>query len=659
MERLIYVLFVAMTFTNGIRVEGQEQNAASGSYANPAGQGWYVVVGDVQNCNQYVIAPSERLTVRDAVLRAGLLTEAAGVSVIRGADDRPVWTQRVSRTTAETGELVVSGDILLVQSQQPIAAPLRKNAALRTDAGVIVLALVEDGITVGDVLRQSPNLHSPDGNVRILTRMQGHPSIANATPADRVLHGDIISVHSAQRRGLAGFGNMKPVVSEWAGISFGSAVDSVGFPEMAVPLVPTGDQLRNPHPPAPVAQPRESADSARETTAPHPPLEERSDEQSAERVDPMDVSDSTNFMVHSPYSVHTVSQSASIPARDSGAYGEVAPAPPLEDFTEFSADSMEPGAASSGWWNTLFIGGLMIAGLLILAGSLRAELSASMSPQTIGQGSGAEFSAGRTDYSPGSLTTPEANHQNSVLNAPESAASQVTITKRAEDTAVYSEPRSDSAIAAQLVATNEWFGHELHSRAVSANPEVPRESNRTEPPVFEFSTFERPPRPALAPEPEDLPEKRGAAYLMEALVRESLDRVSGPVPGAESRSLPETQTDGTPSGEEVRGRSDVLDDLILNRLPVDLCETRLPLKIALYGKPAGPRRLRIDAAHTAVPAPHIPHSSNHTKEDVEVMVTANAAPEQVVTPSESSAPPALKPRSLDRALNSLHNRIDS
>ena len=48
-----------------------------------------------------------------------------------------------------------------------------------------------------------------------------------------------------------------------------------------------------------------------------------------------------------------------------------------------------------------------------------------------------------------------------------------------------------------------------------------------------------------------------------------------------------------------------LEDLLQNRLPIDLCETQLPLRVALFGKPAGPRRLRIDAAHTAIPAPHM------------------------------------------------------
>ena len=48
-----------------------------------------------------------------------------------------------------------------------------------------------------------------------------------------------------------------------------------------------------------------------------------------------------------------------------------------------------------------------------------------------------------------------------------------------------------------------------------------------------------------------------------------------------------------------------LEDLIQNRLPFDMKPADLPLRIALFGKPAGPRRLRIDAAHTQTAPPHI------------------------------------------------------
>ena len=56
-----------------------------------------------------------------------------------------------------------------------------------------------------------------------------------------------------------------------------------------------------------------------------------------------------------------------------------------------------------------------------------------------------------------------------------------------------------------------------------------------------------------------------------------------------------------------------LDELIENRLPVNMRQTDLPLRINLFGKPAGPRRLRIDAAHEAIPAPHTNMTRSRSK----------------------------------------------
>jgi hypothetical protein len=87
-----------------------------------------------------------------------------------------------------------------------------------------------------------------------------------------------------------------------------------------------------------------------------------------------------------------------------------------------------------------------------------------------------------------------------------------------------------------------------------------------------------------------------------------------------------------------------LEDLLQNRLPVELQQADLPYRVTLFGRPAGPRRLRIDAAHSQIAAPRfltegrsrqassqkdIPDSDDHDRQDA---------------------------ASLDRALNSLHEQ---
>ena len=111
----------------------------------------------------------------------------------------------------------------------------------------------------------------------------------------------------------------------------------------------------------------------------------------------------------------------------------------------------------------------------------------------------------------------------------------------------------------------------------------------------------------------------------------------------------------SPSSKDVEavidnaGFSD-LEDLLQNRLPIDLFETQLPLRVVLFGKPAGPRRLRIDAAHATVPAPHMNSAANTRREQPVAATTAAAPHTQTVVDSSGS---------LDRALHVLQERTES
>ncbi|MDA1231131.1 MAG: hypothetical protein O2856_10180, partial [Planctomycetota bacterium] len=91
-----------------------------------------------------------------------------------------------------------------------------------------------------------------------------------------------------------------------------------------------------------------------------------------------------------------------------------------------------------------------------------------------------------------------------------------------------------------------------------------------------------------------------------------------------------------------------LEDLLQNRLPIVLCEAQMPLRISLFGKPTGPRRLRIDAAHTTVPAPH--RSLSAEKRRVPPVATVAAA---ALGPTDTTS------GGLDRALHFLQERTES
>ncbi len=94
--------------------------------------------------------------------------------------------------------------------------------------------------------------------------------------------------------------------------------------------------------------------------------------------------------------------------------------------------------------------------------------------------------------------------------------------------------------------------------------------------------------------------------------------------------------------------ADDLEDLIQNRLPVQLCEADLPLRVTLFGRPAGPRRLRVDNAHSDLAAPHFSSGSRARNQSLQkVEIAESDSGDQVRDQDQAS---------LDRALNSLHGQ---
>ena len=72
--------------------------------------GTVAVVGDIEHYNTYLVPTDSALTVQQAVINAGLLSESANVTVMRSAQDHAQWTQFVSPTSVDNGKPVESGD---------------------------------------------------------------------------------------------------------------------------------------------------------------------------------------------------------------------------------------------------------------------------------------------------------------------------------------------------------------------------------------------------------------------------------------------------------------------------------------------------------------------------------------------------------------------
>ncbi|MCA9061882.1 MAG: hypothetical protein KDA96_02455, partial [Planctomycetaceae bacterium] len=95
-----------------------------------------------------------------------------------------------------------------------------------------------------------------------------------------------------------------------------------------------------------------------------------------------------------------------------------------------------------------------------------------------------------------------------------------------------------------------------------------------------------------------------------------------------------------------------LDDLIHNKTEFEVQAASLPPRLILFGRPGGPVKLRIDAAHHEVPAPHMNVSGERRP---------SAASRAAVSASESQPRKRAEGTGagLDRALNYLHGREES
>ncbi|MEZ6126117.1 MAG: hypothetical protein R3C49_23560 [Planctomycetaceae bacterium] len=115
-----------------------------------------------------------------------------------------------------------------------------------------------------------------------------------------------------------------------------------------------------------------------------------------------------------------------------------------------------------------------------------------------------------------------------------------------------------------------------------------------------------------------------------------------------------------------------LEEMVRNRIPMDLCEARLPLRVALFGTPAGPRRLRIDAAHTEIAPPHMAAAARRsTQKEPAAAVAATrdnarttersrpaTGKQQTRMPAASESASGTSISRFDRALNTIEEQAD-
>ena len=659
MERLKIVLIIAAMVATARTSPGQQAADSPSSNADHA-QPTFVVIGDVRNHNYFVLSPYTRTTIHQAVIQAGMLGDSVSVSVVRGTQQRAAFTQNFSRASADTGELVMEGDVLVVQSMQPVQETHQKNAALRTDGGIVPVTLADEFIAVGDVLQGTGGLPSADQQVKIACRFRGRPLLENAILSDRVEHGDVIAVVHRAQATSRGFGNMVPASSEWqtseviqpASASLNAAGNLVPEVAPATPLefpVQTSEARTFDDSGNPFADPAEPADDAA--------LESHSETEQSE----------------AELSVRSVSQAAAVrfaPAED------IAPPAPVEIAVPLEAARQVP-AASMGLWNILFIGGLLVAGSMILIGSLRTE-DENLSPDS----SAMHYTANSGKVVKNFAAPVSSSIEPAAVPTPSVPEKKITATATiAVVTEVPAKPLLTSENLPSATETQAWFGGDWRSTQAGASVSsmASEQAATCDSVIVAVGIDHR--RQVDSP----------SIYLMEKMVVESLSdsKSAPPVKIAESIAVEQMTTPVAPAAKPiavipkavavepemlssvpirplvsesvVNGAKDFsdLEDLLQNRLPIDLCQVELPLRISLFGRPAGPRRLRIDAAHSRVPAPHM-NMSSERRRDESVTVSAQRSAFEMPSQEEQAGETksAATSASLDRALHYLQDRTD-
>lgn len=659
MERLKIVLIIAAMVATARTSPGQQAADSPSSNADHA-QPTFVVIGDVRNHNYFVLSPYTRTTIHQAVIQAGMLGDSVSVSVVRGTQQRAAFTQNFSRASADTGELVMEGDVLVVQSMQPVQETHQKNAALRTDGGIVPVTLADEFIAVGDVLQGTGGLPSADQQVKIACRFRGRPLLENAILSDRVEHGDVIAVVHRAQATSRGFGNMVPASSEWqtseviqpASASLNAAGNLVPEVAPATPLefpVQTSEARTFDDSGNPFADPAEPADDAA--------LESHSETEQSE----------------AELSVRSVSQAAAAPVAPAE---DIAPPAPVEIAVPLEAARQVP-AASMGLWNVLFIGGLLVAGSMILIGSLRTE-EENLSPDS----SAMHYTANSGKVVKNFAAPVSSSIEPAAVPTPSVPEKKITATATiAEVTEVPAKPLLTSENLPSATETQSWFGGDWRSTQTGASVSsmASEQAATCDSVIVAVGIDHR--RQVDSP----------SIYLMEKMVVESLSdsKSAPPVKIAESIAVEQMTTPVAPAAKPiavipkavavepemlssvpirplvsepvVNGAKDFsdLEDLLQNRLPIDLCQVELPLRISLFGRPAGPRRLRIDAAHSRVPTPHM-NMSSERRRDESVTVSAQRSAFEMPSQEEQAGETksAATSASLDRALHYLQDRTD-
>ncbi len=281
----------------------------------------------------------------------------------------------------------------------------------------------------------------------------------------------------------------------------------------------------------------------------------------------------------SPDIIDTVFHNASLASREN----DVETIELGDSYQSASADS-----SSNAMWNAVFVVGLLFAMGLIVVGWLKTRQEREMEREMELQ----MADAARITPTPDDSATPESEL--------ESESESVEQDELVADVELSQTPE----VAAEVVTVDE---------SIADNAEISGDC------------------PILSAGIEDRWEEQSESSLetvAESIEVESVRSETGEWSAADWQ---EFETGKATAEEEPANGSDILEELIQNRLPIQLQQAELPLQIALFGEPAGPQRLRVDAAHTKLAAPHMAKVARRSKQKMPVASVESTAGNEAKT----------------------------
>ena len=609
MRRLSYIL-IALTL-------GFAPNQGS------AQDSFYSIAGDVASPQSHRYPRGQQVHLRNLLDDAGYNNASGVARILRGTPLRTVTTDSITPEMTSQGSLLLPGDVVVFRSFDG-HCPGTQNALAMLDSGPVLLQIPGGGYPARLLFEH--NRIPLEGRISVTRTRSGSASQINLSHHQFIQHGDVINLGD---------------VSLTAGLrtSHGYAA-TPGFAEKRADEAPALNSVAELQPAIEITEEEKNVPSTFSVLSVASPSAEVSPTPSLSGSP----SDAGQMLLQTDDTIHA-DTIADDDLFQMAALETLADIPSGAPARTASVTAETPNNA----WNALFIAGLAMATGLIVFGWLKTKQE---------QAAIHEFVDGLQDSH--SIDERIKDHTNNVVPVP-TAMDQISQTfqapvevPNASENFTVNVISGDCPILSAGLDEVETIG----AQTFDAAPESPLSETADADDVVSAQRDGTIDAAILEIQPGEWFE---GAWLHKEAIENSCGNETAAHDAASTEQA--AQIEAVPAADRVaphNGTFSDLEELLQNRVPVDITQADLPLRIALFGNPAGPRRLRIDAAHTQVTAPHMMTSAQKTrKSKPAVTPTSDADGDDASSQSTDMAAGTADYERFDRALDLLEGQSDS